>query len=185
MKLSLTKKIYLSIASLIILAVCMVQINGGDHIRLITCTSNLKQIGLALKMYAEANNTYFPNKPGRQGFEMLRAGGYLENVKMYTCPGEDDCIPDGTDLSTASVSYMYVPGLKMTDPPTTAIARDKEFRHASYLIYNIQIRFTDIGIRRVNLFPIRHGNVLYLDGSAIETRNHEWAEIISKNNFTY
>jgi hypothetical protein len=140
-------------------------------------------------MYAEDNNGFFPNKPGRVGFEMLRSGGYLECVTNYTCPESDDNIRDGADLSSSSVSYMYVPGMKLSDPPNTLLARDKEFRHVSYTTFFIHIRFTQI-MTHVNFFPVKYGNVLYIDSDikgvrVKKVREPEWSEIISKNNFTY
>ena len=148
--------------------------------------SNLKQISLAIRMYSQENDGFFPDREGRSGFEMLRSGGYLEWCTMYTCPATTDKIPDGTNLETAQVSYMYVPGLKDSSPPDTPVARDK-LPHKNYKIGSVGIRFTRITlIDGLHLYPYyQYGSVLFVDGHVEECRKERWEEIIKKNNFTY
>ena len=73
-----------------------------EKARRISCTSNLKQIGLALRMYSSDSRDKFPEGQATTGLEQLRKNGYLENVKMYTCPSTTDVITDGYDLNTTS-----------------------------------------------------------------------------------
>lgn len=115
-----------------------------EKARRISCTSNLKQIGLSIRMYAQEFKERFPEKSSRAGLEQLRAGGYLENVKMYTCPSTTDAITDGYNLVDAgvTVSYGYVGALTESISVDSAMASD--------------------GIQRSN--HIKYGNVLFVDG---------------------
>lgn len=115
-----------------------------EKARRISCTSNLKQIGLAIRMYSQEFKERFPDQSGRVGFEQLRAGGYLENVKMYTCPSTTDNITDGYALTNAAitVSYGYLGGLTESVAVDSAMALDGSLRGNH----------------------IKYGNVLFVDG---------------------
>ena len=111
-----------------------------EKARRISCTSNLKQIGLAIRMYSQEYRERFPDLQQRSGLEQLRAGGYLENVKMYTCPSTTDTIADNSNLTTNSVSYAYLGNLNENTSVDSAMARDRDSNH------------------------IKYGNVLFVDG---------------------
>ena len=55
--------------------------------RRLSCASHLKQISMALGMYASDWGGAFPPGDNAKGLEILRSQGYLEDPKMYTCPG--------------------------------------------------------------------------------------------------
>jgi len=122
-----------------------------EKARRISCTSNLKQIGLAIRMYSQEYKERFPNATGRTGFEMLRSGGYLENTKMYTCPSTTDNITDNVNLGDASVSYAYAPGLNEATSVDSAVAIDRNSNHTKY------------------------GNVLFCDGHASGFAGASWS----------
>ncbi|HCE43715.1 MAG TPA: hypothetical protein DET40_09210 [Lentisphaeria bacterium] len=125
-----------------------------EKARRISCTSNLKQIGLAIRMYSQEYKERFPTKggnDGRTGFEMLRSGGYLENVKMYNCPSTTDMISDNYDLGSSSVSYMYAAGLNESTSVDSAVAIDRPTNHTKY------------------------GNVLFCDGHASGFAGATWS----------
>jgi prepilin-type processing-associated H-X9-DG protein len=103
-----------------------------EKARRISCASNLKSIGLAIRMYSQENKEQFPDKNGAEGLEMLRAGGYLENVKMYTCPSTATISKDGEKLTEANVSYVYMGGHSESSPPDTVIMYDKPNNHVKY-----------------------------------------------------
>ena len=181
----------ITIFAVVILLISLLELRPpmrATKVKMINCRNNLKQIGLALYMYAQDNGGFFPDREGRSGFEMLRSGGYLENSKMYFCPSTTDWVRDGTDLTTAPVSYMYVAGLKQSSSYDTPVARDNEFRHndMGYKIGSVGIRFTKITlIPGLISYPYQYGNVLFVDGHVEECSKERWEEIIKKNNFTY
>jgi len=121
-----------------------------EKARRISCTSNLKQIGLAIRMYSQEYKERYPNATGRTGFEMLRSGGYLENVKMYTCPSTTDSISDNYNLQDSVVSYMYAPGISEATSVDSAVARDRDSNHTKF------------------------GNVLFCDGHAAGFAGTTW-----------
>ncbi|HBC87606.1 MAG TPA: hypothetical protein DCZ94_11675 [Lentisphaeria bacterium] len=120
--------------------------------RRISCTSNLKQIGLAIRMYSQEYKGEFPPYDGAKGLEMLRSGGYLENVKMYTCPSTADTIADNNEITDQNCSYIYRGSLNENTPSEVAIIWDKRENHTNY------------------------GNILFCDGHAEGFMGILWIE---------
>ena len=116
----------------------------------ISCISNLKQIGLAIRMYSQENKGEFPPYDGARGLEMLRSGGYLENVKMFTCPSTTDSITDNFEITDQNCSYGYQGGLNENSPVDTPLAWDKPNNHS------------------------RYGNILFCDGHAAGFAGADW-----------
>ncbi len=77
-----------------------------------SCTSSLKQIALALRMYAEEHSEKFPAPNGAEGLKVLLQGKYLEDASILCCPA---CKEKGSD------SYFYVGGLSEDVEPETPI----------------------------------------------------------------
>lgn len=55
--------------------------------RKISCASNLKQMGLALKQYAMDYSEWFPEVPSPEAFQRLVDLNYLSDASVYSCPG--------------------------------------------------------------------------------------------------
>ncbi|OGV38168.1 MAG: hypothetical protein A2X48_06450 [Lentisphaerae bacterium GWF2_49_21] len=123
---------------------------GREKSRTISCTSNLKQIGLAIRMYSQENKECFPPYDGAKGLEMLRSGGYLENVRMYTCPSTTDTIPDNNEITDKNCSYDYRGGLTESSSVDIAVVWDKPKNHVKY------------------------GNALFTDGHAAGFAGTDW-----------
>jgi len=89
------------------------------------CTSNLRQIGVALHLYTEDWDEKFPNT----GYGSAKLGvlysSYVDTAQVFDCPSDKKATKassDGTTLSNSS--YAYAAGLSETAPSTTPIASD-------------------------------------------------------------
>jgi len=120
----------------------------------ISCFSNLKQIGLAIRQYAIDNGGFLPCASNGANFELLRSSGYLTDYKIFVCPSSKAKIPkEGSALKEENVSYLYFgAGLTSNDSPDSAIACDKPGNHEKY------------------------GNALFLDGHAQGCPGTKWME---------
>ena len=140
-----------------------------EKARRINCTNNLKQLGLAIRMYSQEYAERFPDKAGTTGLEMLRSGGYLENCKMYTCPSTTDTISDGTNLGgNSQVSYVYAGGMNESSSVDSALARD----YAGTSGATADAAKGAGGNATSN--HTKYGNVLFVDGHASGFAGATW-----------
>ena len=87
-----------------------------ERARRISCTSNLKQIGLALAQYAGDFDSRLPEKGFYNGLEELRASGVLTDYAVYLCPSTTTSAQSGTSaLDESAVDYAYCPNMMMGD----------------------------------------------------------------------
>lgn len=92
-----------------------------EKARRVSCTSNLKQIGLAAKQYAMDYSDRFPDKGGATGLDLLRANDYLTDYGVYVCPstthakGTTGSLHDTTSANASGgagdTSYAFAGGL--------------------------------------------------------------------------
>ena len=91
------------------------------------CGSNLKQIGLALRMYSGDHDGYFPLTAMGTDFEPLNQQGLLHDSKVYGCRSAE------TLMTTARQSnYLYMgSGLKEDDAHVDRkmLAQDQSHNH--------------------------------------------------------
>lgn len=109
--------------------------SAREKARRISCASNLKQIGLALKQYSMDNDDWFPSGKGAAGLEQLRSGNYLTDYKIFVCPSTDVAPGKGKEaLTEDNVSYIYLgSGLKDEDKNSDeAILCDKLPNHKKF-----------------------------------------------------
>jgi prepilin-type processing-associated H-X9-DG protein len=111
--------------------------HGGhsrSRARRISCTSNLKQIGLSLKQYAMDYDDFFPPENNSVGMDKLRELDYLTDYGVYTCPDTITTKGSGADLLVeANCDYIYMGGAKEGDNPDTPLAFDKPSNHSNYI----------------------------------------------------
>jgi prepilin-type N-terminal cleavage/methylation domain-containing protein/prepilin-type processing-associated H-X9-DG protein len=90
--------------------------SAREKARRISCASNLKQIGLALKQYSMDYADRFPTVAadaapyigGAQGLELLRKFDYLTDYAVYTCPSSTTAKGTGTlPLTPSNCDYAF------------------------------------------------------------------------------
>ena len=94
------------------------------------CASNLRQIGVALHLYAADWEEKFPELAGVGVAFQYQALGvlystYLDTAQIFDCPSDDkatDAISDGITLSNSS--YAYDMGLNESNRSTMPIGSD-------------------------------------------------------------
>lgn len=144
-----------------------------EKARRISCLSNLKQIGLALKTYSTDYDEAFPNGDDNTGLDLLIDGDYLTETKIYVCPSSNATADEDTTLSapgnttgTSTLSYEYDGTVGNDDAVTTeseaigdtALARD--FGTGTGATDNHK----------------KYGNILFGDGHAKGYSGENWVD---------
>ena len=143
-----------------------------ERARQISCTSNVKQIVLACKIYAGGYNQTFPfpfaegatvgdgtTEGATKSLDLLRTSNILNDYKIFICPSSSKGIaPDDNAealySSGVQITFVYFPGLtEGSDPDSGMVADgsvDGEWNHES------------------------HGAIGYVDGSARQSNGPNW-----------
>ncbi len=152
-----------------------------EKARRISCTSNLKQIGLAIKQYAIDYQDRMPAYGGADGLEMLRKNDFLTDYGVYICPSTThskgknnvplsnttDTNGDVTSANVASTSYAFAGGMMegasgVYGNADSGIAADR----------------TDVPTKKWGNHS-NYGNILFHDGHVSGFAGDKW--YISKN----
>ncbi len=104
------------VLQLIVLPVLLMPALGRArvHARSAACKNNLKQIGLAVHMYAADHAEEFP-----EDLALLFVEEHLQDPGIMVCPARPD----------DSNGYVYVPGLTANSDPTWIVLYDKPGNH--------------------------------------------------------
>ncbi len=126
-----------------------------EKARRIACASNLKQIGLAIRMYSQEHNERFMSgsdvDTAVEAWEMLRSGGYLETCKIYTCPSSTLTLTEGYQIT--ATCYAYSPNLSEASAVDSGVSMD------------------------IPVTPTSHqkfGNILFIDGHVSGYAGSSW-----------
>ena len=79
-----------------------------EKARRINCAGNLKQVGLALRMYSADYDEKFPLGNDATGLNMLTMLNYLTAMKVFTCPSTTTGECTNTTLLAANLDYVYI-----------------------------------------------------------------------------
>lgn len=106
-----------------------------EKARRINCAGNMKQIGLAMRMYSSDYAEKFP-APGASfsGLELLRKNDYLTTYKVYICPSTTQDPQTGTAaLNAGTCSYLYnASESEDTCGTATGLSRDANGNHTKF-----------------------------------------------------
>lgn len=161
-----------------------------EKARRINCTSNLKQIGTAMKMYAGSYSERLPGIPARQGghatnaittlgtgsgqncLEVLRSNDFLTDTAVYVCPSTtavvqktaNGAISYGTDAASCSVTYAFAANMIEGDSQT--------YGRADSAIAADIANVTDKATKAPN--HNNFGNILYQGGHVTGHSGDKW-----------
>ena len=132
-----------------------------ESARKISCTNNLKQIGLSIRMYSNVYDEQFPNyaSGAYNALALLVTEGFLENTKVYVCPSTTVSGLTASSISTGSSSYVYAPGLSEASSVDSGLACDKATNHDKY------------------------GNILFVDGHVKGYAGASWTTSAGSSKF--
>jgi hypothetical protein len=82
----------------------------------IQCVNNLKQLGLAVRIWAGDNNDTCPP-------DLISMTNEMANWKLMQCPSDTSHnVTNWAEVAAGNVSYQYlVPGIKQTEDPNTVL----------------------------------------------------------------
>ncbi|QSH42227.1 type II secretion system protein [Lentisphaerota bacterium] len=154
-----------------------------EKARRIACTSNLKQIGLAMKQYAMDYADYFPYNPApAEGFNRLIQTDYLTDPKIYLCPSTT------TKRDPGTADFDGAAGYKVAAADNPLHDENCDYALASLMMEGSSIKFgkADSGVcadkngtagqlsNGGNSNHTNYGNILFHDGHVSAFNGSSW-----------
>ena len=152
--------------------------SAREKARRINCAANLKQFGLACKMYTADFSEYFPSSTATTvlvsaankstsfaNYNLLAQNKYLDAMKIYICPSTADIVSTATTLASAqNCSYIYH-GQALSEQrigSETVLARD----YGCGTSPTVNAGTAALSSANETLSPnhVKFGNVVYGDG---------------------
>jgi prepilin-type N-terminal cleavage/methylation domain-containing protein/prepilin-type processing-associated H-X9-DG protein len=103
-----------------------------EKARRTSCLNNLKQLGIAIRLYSGDNNEKFPSAPGGTGTTLASYGlltnDFQKSYRLWLCPSDTTLTPgsQATGFTANNLSYAYNGfGLSETVQPDTPLACDR------------------------------------------------------------
>lgn len=138
-----------------------------EKARRISCTSNLKQMGLAIKQYAMDFADRFPGEGGADGLERLRVNDFLTDYGVYICPSTTHTKGTGTQtLSNTTATNAWT--VTTNEAPTSYAFTGGLIEGSSDLYGNSDSGIASDRINGHTVSPASnhtdYGNILFHDG---------------------
>ena len=131
--------------------------SAREKTKRIACSSDIKQIYLALQQYAADYAGCYPPANGAAGLEMLRKNDYLTDYAVYTCPSTNTVKgKEEQPLTEDTVDYVYIGGLTTKSDTKQPLMYDKANNHGYY------------------------GSVLFADGTVQGIYGNPWTQNIRR-----
>lgn len=149
--------------------------SARDRARQVNCTSNLKQIALAVHMYAGDNNDTFPAANGIKGLQELLDKEYID-IEAFSCAAKPVKYPDGK--LSGECPYIYIGGIYGKIPfhaPTLPLLFEKPGYHRN--TKNVNVVFADGHV--VSMPMANYNNPAQVIG-ILNTKNKYPAELLDK-----
>lgn len=144
-----------------------------ERARQISCTSNVKQIVLACKIYADGYTDTFPfpfatdatvgdgtTEEATLSLDLLRTNKILNDYKIFICPSSSEGKYDSGNNTLAlndsdvQITFVYFPGLTENSDPDSGMVSDGSVNGK----WNHE----------------NHGAIGYVDGSARQSNGPDW-----------
>ncbi|MDR0932310.1 MAG: DUF1559 domain-containing protein [Victivallales bacterium] len=146
-----------------------------ERARRISCTSNMKQIGLSLAQYSGDYDSRLPEKQYAEGLEELRVTGLLTDYTIYLCPSTTTSAQTGNGaLDSTNTDYAFCGGMMMGD--------SAKFGRSDSAV-SADMANTDSVTNRNSGATSNHtdyGNILFLGGNANGFNTSRWYSLSNR-----
>ncbi len=125
-----------------------------EKARRVSCASNLRNLGTAIRLYANDADELFPPDDNAAGLGCLLLAGQVKTTKIFICPSTVTRPEPGLTLTDAHLDYVYKGGgSEKSCGIETGLAADR-VRNANHTHF---------------------GNVLFGDGHVESFKGRTWA----------